>query len=604
MNRSDIIALHNLVNKDDPDTYVAAGKELLKLQGVNIPIDPATAQALLQVLFHSFLDSGQYIEAALLAWGDVKFNPEPPEVQRIWTAMLTHYKLLILGAGALGKTYSGMALRLLQWSEDPESTNSKLISTTLGHAKNNAWGTLSGFHEDSIIDLPGKPYSNSVSLRPNNRQSAIGMIAIPEGEDGKGRMQGFHPLPRVKPHHKFGKLTRVAAFIDEAEKVPEGLWVGVDNILTAQTKEGSVSVVGVTNPDDITSSFAQRAEPKDGWDSIDPDEDFEWISGLGWKVIRLDAKFSENVKMKQAIYPGLQTYEGYMELARLGEGNARYWTFARGFYPQLNIEYNIIPPGFLIGSRAVYNFVSMPENVASLDPAFAPGGDQAILTVGRFGMADSIIGGEMFPEPKMVLQIEQQFPLKKGNTVVMADEIMTLLRGLKVKPDNFVMDKSGNGWGLYDTLRIKYGRIMGLQWAEASTDRKILQEDSGKASDKYKLIVTEMWFSFSRWLEYDHVKFAPMLETHALFAELTARKYVMSGKLYKTEDKETYKRHSGGKSPDRADSTIMLVHLVRMRMNERPSLFPPLDPKRKEAEWIKSKPTPADSNALKFIDFR
>lgn len=564
-------------------------------------LTPKQGRDVLSLLFYSFLNADAFIEAALLAWGNIQFNPEPMEVQRIWDAMINHQKVLILGAAALGKSYSGMALKLLNWCQDPQFTNEKIISTTLGHAKGNTWGTLLEFHRSSIVPLPGKPGNNILSFQ-GSKQAAMAVLAIPEGDDGKGRLQGFHPTPRVVAHPKFGKLSRVGAFIDEAEKVPEGLWVGVDNLLASQTKEGSVRIVGATNPEDIGSSFAQRAEPPNGWDSIDEDTDFEWMSAMGWKVLRLDAKYTANVVQKKEVNPGMQTWDGYCEYLRKGINHPRYWTFGRGMYPKVNIEYGIIPIGHLTQGKEIYNFVSATYNIASLDPAFAPGGDDPYLTAARYGLADGFLGGKKFPEPIMGIQIEQQFPLKKDNTALMADSLMEMLRMLRVRPEWFIMDKSGNALGLYDLLRLKWGDIMGVQWNEGSTDKKILQEDSERASERYKGIDTEMWFAFARWLEYNRVLFSPILDTQRLFDQLITRKFRTSGRLYRLESKEEYKLRTHKNSPDQADSTVMLIHLCRSRQGERPSLMPPAPPRKSDSEWIFPKVHKSNA-ALPFIRF-
>lgn len=606
MTREEICEVHNLVNLESPDTYISSAKHLLSLMGQKAEdgISPDQGKALLSALFYSLLDANQYVEAALLAWGKIKFNPEPDEVQRLWNIFLNYSKAIVLGAGGLGKTYNGVVFELLDWCRDPAYTNKKIISTAEGHAKSNAWSTLLDFHGTAIVELPGKTGADSIVLKPKMLQAAMQIIAIPQGDDGKGRLQGFHPLPRPNYHPRFGELTRVGAFIDEAEKVPIGLWTGIDNLLTGENEFGSVTIAAVTNPEDTSSPLAQRAEPVNGWDSIDIDEDFEWTSRQGWKVIRLDAAKSENVVQKRQVFPGLTTYEGYMNLVKLGVNHPRYFTFGRGFYPRGNVEYNIVAPGYLgEHSKKIFNFVSQVENIASLDPAFAEGGDEAIMTTGRYGLSDGFIGGERF-DPRPCLQIEQQFPMQKGNTLVMADEIMTMLRRLRVRPEYFIMDKTGNALGLYDTLRMKFGDIAGVMWSEESTDRKILQEDSEIASDRYKLIVTEMWFALARWLEYERVKFSPIMDTHKLFGQLTGRKFSPRGKRYRVETKVEYKSHSGGSSPDEADSLIMAVHLIRIRQGERPSIMPDRHPKfSTDWDWLDRQKIDAINDPLPFIPF-
>ena len=76
---------------------------------------------------------------------------------------------------------------------------------------------------------------------------------------------------------------------------PPPVWGGVQNLL-ASAHGRAVRVVAATNPDDVTSVLAQLATPPQGWAGLDWDEDTEWTSTEGWKVVRLDGATFENVE--------------------------------------------------------------------------------------------------------------------------------------------------------------------------------------------------------------------------------------------------------------------------------------------------------------------
>lgn len=562
LSRKDIIAVHRIVFKERPATYIEAAEKLLKLRGITpkqrkkLPdFTPETAIQVLQGLYQAFLEEEKYTEAALLAWGPEVFNPEPQEVQRMFKAFDEDSLVLLMGGSALGKSYTPIARILMDWSRDPENTNWKLISTSEGHARANTWSNLCSLHKSSIIPLPGKPQSDFLGMTNTDRQAAIAIIKIPTGDDGKGRLQGFHPLPRKVPHPKFGNMTRVGAMIDEAEKVPPGTWVGVDNMMSAITPQGHVKIYACWNPDDISSVVAKLSEPDEGWENHDPDKDFDWKSKSGWRVVRLDPKFSANVRKKRVVFPGMQTWEGYAKLENQGTHSRAYWTFGRGTYPLQNVEYNIIPAGFLRNATGSFQWAAMPFNVASFDGAFAPGGDDAILTTGRYGLA------VIKEKPRPALLVEQQFPLEKKNALLMMEDLIKLLRILNVRPEHFIMDKTGNGLVFHDGMKVKFGDIKGVQWASSPTDRKILEEDTMTAEEQFKDIISEMAFAASRWLEFGYIKFAPTMPTQQLFLEMTSRKY---GKFFKVESKADYKNRTKRGSPDRFDSFIMLPHLCRI----------------------------------------
>lgn len=580
MTRSDIVSVNRLVDLDDPSTRIAAANKLLDFAGSPERItEMEVATAALTAFLQQLLDNFQYIEAALLLWGTELFDPRPRSVKRVWNAQMTYDKNLYIGASAQGKSYTLIAWQLLRYVHDHLFTNIKNVSTTKGHALSNTWSTLTTFHKSSIVPLPGIVSSNFIGVDPINKQAGISVVAVPQGDEGKGRLQGFHPTPRGKHHPIFGPLSSVILYIDEGEDAPTGLWEGVDNMLANEDETGSVKIASSTNPKKRESMFGRKVEPKDGWGSVDIDIDEEWESAEGWHVTRLDAAKSENVQQKKLIFPGLQTYQGYMNLVRRGTSDPNFFSFARGWYPEQSAEFYVMPSYILNDARGTYIFARTPTPCASFDPAFSEGGDNPILTTGRFGFASAFdpFSGErvVFKRNKWVLQIEQQFPIQKDNTLVMAKSVKDLCVQLGVKPEFFVCDRTGNAQGLYDALLIDFGAILGVQWGEGATDKKILEEDSEIASELYSGVITEMWFAAAQWIEFGYMKFSPMMQTQKLFGQFTGRKYNFLAKtLRRVESKIAYKLRTGSDSPDEADSTIQLPHLIRMRQATSAAMMP------------------------------
>jgi hypothetical protein len=447
--------------------------------------------------------------------------------------------------------------------------------------------TIKMLHENSALELPGRRMDRGIDLGNGDKRASIEQVSLPPGDDGKGRLRGFHPILRKVPHPQFGIKSRLFALIDEGEDVSGGLWEGLENMLSTESAEGSrlITIVSGANPKKRESPFAQRATPPGGWENFDLETMEEWDGpeSLGkWRVIRIDNAKSENVIEKREVYPGLMTYDGYMNYARKGSNHPDYYTFARGAWPQATAEFNVTPLDFFNNSRGVFKFVGDVENVASLDPAFSDGGDKAILTTGRYGMAIGFspsnegVYQDFSQKPFRALQIEQQFEIQKQNTLLMAEDIIDVLHQLKVRPEWFIMDKTGNGLGLYDALRMQFGPVFGQQWSEAATDRKILEEDSMTAEERYMGVYSEMPFAFAIWLQYGYVKFAPLINPTQIVDQAIGRRYFYGGAraLIKVESKREYKLRTNGISPDEYDSAIMLVHLIRMRVQQNAKMLP------------------------------
>jgi hypothetical protein len=419
-----------------------------------------------------------------------------------------------------------------------------------------------------------------IDLDNKDERASVSIIALPVGEDVKARLRGFHPIPRP-PHPIFGLKTRSALIADEGEDVGAGMWEGIDNFLSTDAGDGiHAKVISGANPKKRESAFAQRCEFPGGWQNFDIDNSTEWFGPEkfgSWRVVRLDPARSENVVQKEEVFRGMMTYQGWLNYVRLGKNSSDYYTFARGAWPESTAEFIITPQQFFNDSVGTLVFQSDAVPIASLDPAFSEGGDNATMTTGRFGTALGYTTPDQnyvrWDAPRKAIQIEQQFQIPKDNTLIMANYIIQFLKNLHIRPEWFIMDRTGNAHGLYDAIRMQYGTIFGLQWGEGATEGKILTEDSLPASEVYFGVSSEMMFAFARWLEFGSIKFAPMMDMSKIFSQAINRKFGFYRNLMKAEDKMTYKS-TAGHSPDEYDSAIMLIHLARVRESQRAQMVP------------------------------
>src|SRR6266576_933937 len=539
--------------------WVDAQNFLLQCQGSDVRIkDPVEAQVGMMTLYHSLINAGDWTGAALLRWGKTLFNPDARSVGLIWKHLTnpTENKILIMGCGSSGKTYSTSAWINMNWDRDPQFTAGKIISTTFGHNKSGIMSRIGTFHTNSLFKFPGDPIAGGLQYPGADKSASILAIAIPEGESGEGRLTGFHPYPRPAPHPIFGELSRVFAVIDEADVVAEGLWSGIDNQLGNEDTQGSVRVIALTNPRLKHNSFAHRAEPEGGWSSLDENTD-EWISREGWNVISIDGAKSENVIQKKKVFPGLLTYQGYMNYVRKGKHDPSYWTYARGKYPPDSVDtFNVFSLSMFDDSIGRLMFEGEVTPIASLDPAFAEGGDTAVLTIARFGKAIGVTNSNQeyihYPRVRKAVQIEAQIILQKGKTQDMAVAVIQILRSYGVRPEWFVMDKTGNARGLYDNICWRFGKVMGVEWGAKATETKILFEDTDVAAERFKGIAAEMWFANAGWLETGYIKFSPAMEGFiGLRDECTQRRWKFNTTFQQLEDKSTFKAANQGKSCDK-----------------------------------------------------
>lgn len=544
---------------------------------------PDQAKAWIWALIKRLLDTERYALAGALLWGDALFNARPKAVQQLLKFVRGTQNMIVLGAAAMGKTYTLICYCLLDWLRDPEYTEIKVISTTGGHAKSQSFSTLQRLYQAAIVPLPGLSMDGFVGLNPKDRHSAITLVAIPQGEDGRGVLQGFHPVPRHRPHSVFGAMSRVRALLDEAEEIPQGVWDGVANLLASAWGVEAVKVYCATNPRDVTSKLAQLAEPATGWTTLNMETDKEWISSERWNVLRLDGIECENVAMRSMVYPGFLTWDGYQKYAlELGGQSPKYLTFGRAMYPLSALQNTLIPYSLLEAVIGQFIFDQRTVGCSGIDLAFE-GGDRIIVFVGRYGRAIGFtpLNGAptLFKKPRYCVQADQWYEMPKEKTIALASSIETRLKMLKIHPDWTTCDRTGVGTGTHDALCETWSpMVRGVMWGADAGSYKILADDHDYSVEVYDGITTEMYARVRKFLEFGHLAFAPQILTSQLFKELSGRRYQPapkgpSGKpRIRLEPKKEFKRRLGW-SPDIADALVMLVHGAAINGPEKASML-------------------------------
>ncbi len=544
-------------------------------------------EVVMQFVKH-LLDGDQFEAAATVLWGEQVYDWRPRSAQDTWRCLFEHDKLLIQGAGAMGKTFNAAAWFLLDWMRDPEYTCIKVVSLTEQHAQRNVFAAIKTFYRTALVKPEYKGESDLVkSIQVNDDdKNGIHLVAVPKGDSGAGTLRGFHPSPRVKAHSRWGTMSRTHVVLDEAEEVPAGVWEGLQNILSAadtRDSKGRIKIFGASNPKDRTSEFGKRCEPERGWQSIDCEEDFEWESREGWHILRLDAARCENVVKRDVVFPGFQTYEGYMAYEARGK-TPEYYTMARGFFPQEGIAMGIITPAMMDNAMGNLRFVGPVVPLAAFDLALE-GRDQVVCSFGRFGLCDGWTPRDgkfrEFKNQRIALQLDSQINFPKMPTLEQTNQIIRWAKEMRIGPNWLCVDRTGNGAGIHDALSTLYGpEVMGVNYSWAASETRILGEDSQRANELYSGVVTELIFGLAKYLEFEFLKISPSFRVEELVRQAIARRYKQVGTgLVRVESKGDYVKRTRQHSPDHLDSLSLLVYLLRQRggatatmVDEKPKL--------------------------------
>jgi len=569
-----------------------------------IKITTTEAEFIIWKFIQRLLDIDEYEAAAIVCWGPELFTPEPHCTQLVWKALSGSAKNLIMGGGSLSKSYSGAVYFGLDFIRDPEWTCIKVMSVTAQHAVTNVFAHVKNLLQNTIVPVPGLTVKTESVQVNNDDKQGIHLVSIPQGDDGKGRLRGFHPVPRPRKHWRFGRLSRVMLLLDEAEEIPGGVWEDVNNVLlTEESERSNVKVFAATNPKDRNSKFGQLAEPTNGWASLDIDESESWESTLGWRVTRLDGAKCENVVEQRVVFPGLQTYEGFERMLKMGTNHPEYYTMARGWFPEDSAQAVILTGSMFASAKGVITFSGPTISAGGVDLAFE-GGDLCVFTHLRHGEAagwtDANGRFHAIRSGQRAVQVESQVVLEKKQTLDQAKAIIRLCKDLSIKPQWLTVDRTGNGTGVHDALCQMFGpAVLGVMFSWAATDVRILDDDAEVASELYHDISTEMGFAIRRFMETGILKLNPGMSWNQLEKESTSRKYTQVGRgIVRMQSKKDYKKASSGSSPDRFDSLMLAVHGVRMNAGLSALMVP--EPAQKK---ILSKPLSHGLvDSLDFLD--
>lgn len=582
--------------------FIAAGQSVIEFQvsiAKLLKLDPGPpvqvthegqAKEYCYTLLQWCLENDRYDLAAGMLWNENLFTYKPRCTKMIWHELRTAYAIMLIGAGSMSKSYGAAVWLLLDWIRDPEYTTVKLVGPSEQHLKDNLFSHLVEFHQNATLPLPGFTRDLFIGLDSKARRGSITGVVFPIGQGKGGRLQGVKRRRRKEAHPKFGVQSRLRVLIDEFEKVPTGVLKDIDNLFS--NFDGDIEglkLITAFNPEDPSGPAAQRCEPKTGWEKFDPETDEIWDSKRGWRVLRLDAARCENVEQKKVIYPGLQTYEGFQQIIRNAGGlnSNGYWTMARACFPKAGGVFCILSEAQTNKLRGEFIFGEPPANVGAVDIALE-GGDIPQMAAGRFGKAigyrviQTDASGretkkEVFFKNKIGqrvlrwgLQVDQLFPLEKGDTVFVAQKIKDAALKFGIAPKNLLVDRTGNGAGVHDLLKNLWSpEVRGLNYTEAATELKILEEDTQTPLEEFERVVNELWFALKKWTEYDFIKCAPSVLSEELLKELKGRQY-KKDRNNEVETKRHYKAR-GHSSPDRADTITLITHLVRVAFRCTPA---------------------------------
>ena len=487
--------------------------------------------------------------------------PEPLMVKHPWAeemirAVIRNKYIAIGGAANSGKSHTLAAWGILNWLAAPRDTLILLTSTTLREARKRIWGSVVSL----LMVIEGAPIRIRDSIGNAAYETETGNLIERAG-------LSLIAAEKSKTKEAIGKFIgikqkRIILIADELSEISEAIvQAGLSNL----SKNERFEMVGLSNPNSRFDAFGVWSTPKDGWDSVDTNTDYEWRTKWGGQYVRFDAERSPNVIADEVIYPWLPTTEKLNEdKALLGQESRGYYRMCRAVFFDGDEEDTIYNEAELARSGSMNNveWKGNPIPIAGLDPAFTNGGDRCILYTGHVGYDST---GQFVCQLGEAIHLNDDATNKAvPRTYQIVRQVKAECQKRKIKPMDIAVDATGAGAPFCDVLAGEWSdEILRVSFGGRASERRVSANSKLIGSELYVNRVTELWFVGKE-----------LCRTKQLFGmngdlaqEITGRNYDMvkgATLRMKIESKVEHKSRLG-KSPDLADAAFLCLDLARQR---------------------------------------
>lgn len=471
-----------------------------------------------------------------------------------------NYRLIcVIGCTRASKTYFTAHLVLLDYLAASDKTATTLTTTKFDALKARMWGDMMRAAESMPAQLMEDFEKNYKVTSTTNEMKVVDTSTGQHGGD-KFMIQGIATdsadtsAGKIRGQH----ADRRRIIVDEAQDVAKAIYTAFSNAMSAPDFLG----VLLSNPVDRNSEFGKWCKPKGGWDAI-ADTTVKWETEKpGGICLHFDGLQSPNLVLGEDKYPFLFT-RAYCETIRAvnGEDSLEWWMYVRGFFPPDGLVPRVFPSATISKAEQSLDFDYAPTPCASLDPAYES--DDCVLTLGMLGTRR-----DETPCMKAVKSIKIKLREGAGETpkeYQIAHEVMRICKDEGVSPENFIMDTTGNGRGVYAILQTEWSmQVQKIEYGGEATDRPLRLNDPKSAKDQVRYFVAELWFRASFLCQEGMICGLKNLDEKTV-EDLNSRHYTIKQtgdkKLMYVEPKAEMKTRLG-RSPDFGDSFVQFGELM------------------------------------------
>ena len=459
----------------------------------------------------------------------------------------------VWGPSSSGKSTDFGAIVLVHWLSAPMITTCTVCSTTRPALVQRIFGEIVRLYLAIGEDKPGeyKSGTTAIVLGDENTKNGIFGVAVLIGniKDAMSNMIGKHNRRNV-------------LIVDEMQGTREAAVEAVSNLQGGE----DFHFVGIGNPESRLDPLGRYSEPEDGWESIDTSKT-EWKTKFG-RCVFFDGRKSPAIVEPDGAtkYPYLIKKKDIEQRIKwYGENSPKFWSQTIGFIPPEGLMRTIFSESFFIkhGMMGETIWQSGWEMVAGLDPSFSSGGDRSILSFAKVGRDKSGRWRIQFCDTVDIpMEMKGDEPLSYGTARKVKEQC--LARG--VEPVNFGIDTTGTQTALADIIETEWGRgIMRVSFSGKPSKLPVSLEERVGADERYANRVTELWYNMYQYGRHGHIG---GLGVESL-KEFCARLLLEKLSPICVEPKSLMKGRAG-RSPDDADSKVIVTALVRERLGVMP----------------------------------
>lgn len=472
-----------------------------------------------------------------------------------------NYRIIgVMGHTRASKTYGVSHFVLLDYLASPRTTATTVTTTKFDALKTRMWGdimrAIATAEQKNALDQVFKTTSTSNEMtfkqrdKPAEDKFLIQGIATDSADKSAGKIRGQHADRR-----------RIA--VDEAQDVAKAIFMAFLNAMSAQDFKGAL----LTNPVEKISEFGEWVKPKAGWGSIKDTDSFWETDKPGGICLHLDGLQSPNIKAGKTVFPFLLTQD-YVD--SIGESKGRdsleWWMYVRGFFPPDGLVAKIWPSATLEKANRSVAFDFKPTPFGTLDPAFDS--DDCVFIAGEIG---AMRDGKPCACAREAIVIKTQVgPNYPEKDFQIAREVIKLCKERDIRPEDFIMDITGNARGVFAIMRNEWtplpgaGQVQGIYYGGEATERPLRMDDTLGADQQVKYFVAELWFRAS-YLARDGMLCGLSNLDAKTTDDLNTRRYTIKqygeNKLMLAETKTEMKERLG-RSPDFGDSFCQIGELM------------------------------------------